>query len=268
MSLQYSVAMKAIANTTISLGLINLPVGICKATGELDDVKFNLGDSQGRRLTQQYVDPEGKVVPLDQRTKTIDGHVIDKDSLEAIAEQTKLPVLNVSKIEARSKFVAQSFRITGYYFLQSTPKTGNLNAYKLFVDALQKIDAVAVTKFTFRSRQQLLVLYPMNGVLCANTVSFGTDVREPDDTVMAHRAGSYSDAELDMAVQLLTALSANGGDPLASETDEAVTLRHELVEKAKSGEKIEKPADAPQADKNAALADALAASLAAIKATA
>lgn len=258
--------MKAIANTTISLGLINLPVGICKATGELEDVKFNLGDSQGRRLTQQYVDPDGKVVATEDQTKAIDGHVIDKDAIEAIAERTKLPNLTITKVEDRARFDAEAYRITGHYYLQSTKKTGNVNAYKLFVDALKAENKVAVTKFTFRTRQQLMVIWPTDdGLLAASTLAFESDVREPDENVRGHLAGTYTEGELSMARQLLSALSDGAVDPLAGDTDEAVTLRHELVEQAKQGEDIAVPAEVAQPVKNAALADALAASLAAIK---
>jgi len=258
--------MKAIANTTISLGLINLPVGICKATGELEDVKFNLGDAQGRRLTQQYVDPDGKVVAREDQTKTIDGYVMDTDALDAIAERTKLGGLHMDEIISRDELLKDFNRVTGYYLLQSTPKTGNLNAYKLFVDALEEIDGVAVTKFTFRSRQQQIAVWSDAGVLKAVTMTFASDVREGDEVTRAHYAATYTDAEFDMAVQLLTALKVDEPKVFRNDTDEAVALRHELVEMATQGESIDKPAEAAQPVKNAALADALAESLAAIKA--
>lgn len=257
--------MKSIANTQIAFGLINLPVAICKATGELDDVKFNLGDAQGRRLTQQYVDPENNVVPKDKQTKTIDGHIVDAESLEAIAERTKLPVLSITKMEERARFNAEQYRTTGFYYLQSPKKGGNVNTFKLLADAMEAEGKVAVTKFTFRSRQQQIVIWPKDGLLCASSMAFNTDVREPDEDVRAHLAGAYSEAEFAMARQLIAAMATDTVDPLSSDTDEAVTMRHELVERVKGGEKIEKPAEAAQPEKNAALADALAASLAAIK---
>lgn len=255
--------MKAITNTTIRLGLLNLPVGVCKATGELADVKFNLGDAQGRKLTQQYVDPDGKIIPTEDRTKTIDGHIIDTEALAAIEAATKLPDLSILKIESRERFVQEAHRINGFYFLQNNAKVGNINAYKLFVDALAELNSVAVTKVTFRSRQALMVIFPQDGVLAAVTMAFGPDVRVPDQGVRAHIAGQYSDAEMDMAKQLLTVLSDASADPLSSETDAAVAKRHELVAQAMQGVKIEVP-KAPEPAVSDALGDALKASLAAL----
>lgn len=259
--------MKATANTTIRLGLLNLPVGVCKATGELDDVKFNLGDAQGRKLTQQYVDPDGNVVPANDRTKTINGHIIDSEAIEAIADATKLEGLDILKIESRERYLNNAHRITGLNYIQSHPKNGNANAFKLFVDALTEMDSVAVTKWTARSRQSLMVLVPHEGILLGVTMTFGPDVREPDTQVRSHMAGTYTAAELEMAKQLLTAFSNNNADPLAGETDDAVSMRHDLVAKAMEGKAIEVPAK-PAEPAISSLAAALEASLASVAATA
>lgn len=261
--------MKAIANTTIRLGLLNLPVGVCKGTGELEDVKLNLGDAQGRKLSQQYVDPDGNVVAREDQTRTYEGHLIDQDALEQIAEATKLPDLTILKIEPRSRLVLEAQRINGFYYLQSQKKVGNVNAYKLFADALREMDSVAVTKFTFRSRQNLMIIWPnAEGVLCASTLAFAGDVRNPDENVLAHLDASYTEQEMAAAKMLLGAMADGDTDPLTMETDEAVASRHELVQQALSGEPLALPAAPSQPEANTALADALAASLAAVKAKA
>lgn len=259
--------MKAIANTTIRLGLLNLPVGVCKATGELEDVKLNLGDAQGRRLSQQYVDPDGNAVAREDQTRTFEGHLIDQEALEQIAEATKLPDLTILKIEGRSRLVMEAHRITGFYYLQSQKKNGNINAYKLFADALREMDGVAVTKFTFRSRQHLMIIWPdAEGVLCASTLAYAGDMRSPDENVTAHLDAAYTEQEMAAAKMLLSAMSDNDSDPLSTETDDAVSMRHDLVQKALAGEPLALPAAPSQPEANTALADALAASLAAVKA--
>lgn len=261
--------MKAIVNTTISLGLISLPVGIAKATEE-DDVKFNLGNAKGEKLTQQYVDPAGKVIPTEDRTRTFNGKVIPQTALDTIAEQTKFDNMTISKIEKRDRFIQEAHRVTGSYFIQSTKKTGNVNAYKLFAASLLQLESVAVTKVCFRGRQQLFIIWPdAEGNLRGSTMSFASDQRSADDNVKAHHAGTYSPAELEMATQLLTALSQSDADPLAEAEDEAVPLRKALVEQYMNSETLPEATPAvAQPEQNAALADALAASLAAIKATA
>lgn len=254
--------MKAIVNTTIRFGLINLPVGICKATGEMDDVKFNLADKNGHAVVQQYVDSAGEVVPRDEMTRTFEGHMIPQDAIAAIAEQTKLPDMEISKTEDYAVFVSNMHRITGSYFLQSTKKTGNLGAYKLFCDVLADTGKVAVTKFTFRSRQHQLVIWPDNGILRASTLAFAGDEREPDENVNAHLAASYSDRDFEMAKQLMTLMSEDDANPLEMDVDEAIPLRYELVQQALAGEAIEAPEAAPASEPIPDLAAALQAMLA------
>jgi non-homologous end joining protein Ku len=157
----------------------------------------------------------------------------------------------------------EAHRINGFYYLQNNAKMGNVNAYKLFTDALADMDAVAVTKVTFRTRQALMVIFPQDGVLAAVTMAFGPDVRVPDQGVRAHIAGQYTEAELDMAKQLLGAMSNAQADPLSAETDAAVAKRHELVSQAMQGKKIDVP-DVPEPAATNALGDALKASLAAL----
>lgn len=260
--------MKAICNVTLSFGLISLPVGICKATGELDDVSFNLGDEQGSRLSQQYVNTSGTVVPSNEQTRMFNGHIVDKDALANIAEQTKLTDMTILKIEKRERFLDQAHRITGSYFVQSTKKVGNDKAFKLFVDALRNTSSVAISKVCLRTRQQLFVLWPDEyGNLRGSTLSFASDDRSADDNVKSHQSSSYETGEMKMAVQILKALSSSKSDPLNDATDEAIALRKALVQQYLDGEFVP-VVSKPQPEKNAALADALAASLEAIKAAA
>jgi non-homologous end joining protein Ku len=46
--------MKAIANTTIRLGLINLPVQVCSAEESGTDIRFNMAGPNGEQLEQRY----------------------------------------------------------------------------------------------------------------------------------------------------------------------------------------------------------------------
>jgi DNA end-binding protein Ku len=268
--------MKATANTTIKFALINLPVQVFQAVESGNEVTFKMACPEGGPVTQVYVDQNGAILTRSELQKGIfsggDFFPIDPADLDAIAEATKLPDLDILEVIDADEFWDQAHRITGHYYIGSHPKTGSLSAFRLFVDALEAEGKVAVTKWTARSRQSLMVMWPKDGMLVASTMSFAGDMREPENhpPLQAHQHPNvtYTDTEREMAGKLLEMLSQRS-TALAMEVDEALTLKHDLVEQALGGtlDRSAVKADV-QPKKNADLAEALAASLAAIKAPA
>src|SRR4051794_34539719 len=96
--------MKSIANTTIRLGLIALPVQVVKATSSNGDVSFSLCSPEGNAVEQVYRDKvTGTIVgPKGDCLKGVkDGQaikVIAQDDLDQIAEQTKMRDLGIEDI--------------------------------------------------------------------------------------------------------------------------------------------------------------------------
>lgn len=264
--------MKAIANTTIRLGLVNLPVQIVQATETATDISFKQAGPNGEALKQAYViEGTDEIVPKDEIQKGIfDGgtfYPVGAEDIENIKDQTKMPDLEVLEVIDMEDFMAQSHRITGMYYVQNanarTGPKGNINALKLFIDALAEDGKAIVTKWTARSRQKLMVLYPENGILRAATLAFASDVREADDNVRAHLAGQYKPEEMVMAKQLLGVMS--GRNALEMMADDALPLMRQLVDDACSGRELPARKVEVQATATSALADALAASLAAVQ---
>lgn len=262
--------MKAIANTTITLGLVNLPVQICSATESGNDVTFNMAGPGGERLKQVYV-KEGteEIVQKDDIQKGIfadDGfHAVSPEDLEAIKDQTKLPTIQIDDVIDVAEADAQADRITGKYFVQMQKKGGSPNSMKLFVDALQEEGMALVGKWTPRSRQELLVIRPQDGLLIAHSYAFAGDMRQADEAVRAHLSGAYSDQEMAMAKQLLTALAGSSTNALDMSVDEALPLKRKLVDDLIQGKTISIP-QAEKQEANTSLADALAQSIAQTKA--
>lgn len=266
--------MKAIANTTIRLGLVNLPVQIVQATETANDISFKLAGPDGEALKQVYV-KEGTddIVPKDEIQKGIfDGgefFPVSADDIENIKDQTKMPDLEVIEVIDMEDFLSQFHRVTGMYYVQNansrTGPKGNINSLKLFVDALAEDGKAIVTKWTARSRQKLMVLYPENGILRAASMSFASDVREADDGVRAHLAGQYKPEEMAMAKQLLGVMGDTKKNALEMMSDDALPLMRQLVEDVCTGRALPERKVEVQATVTTALADALAASLAAMK---
>lgn len=264
--------MKAITNTTISFGMVRLPVQVMQAIETANDVTFKLAGPKGEPLTQFYADPDGTVVPRDDMQKGMfqgeQFFPISKDDLAAIEDATKIEGLPIDEVVDADEFWSRAHRICGMYYVQSSQsKTakGSINAFKLFVDVLEARGEVMVTKWTARSRQKQLVLWPKDGILYASALTFAGDVREADDGVRAHLAGTYSQAEYEMADKLLAAMRQDRSTALEMEVDDAVVLKAKLVDDALAGHGIEAPVrSTPDVQKTTALADSLAASLAAL----
>lgn len=271
--------MKAIANTTIRLGLINLPVQVAQAEESAMDISFKTASPKGEPVEQRYVvkgttdliDKDDLQKGIFEDPKAGTGfHPIDKSAIENINAQTKMKDLNVTDVITFDEADKFRHRIRGMYFLQMA-KGGSANSMKLFVDALALEGKCMVTKWTPRSRQELMVIRPQAdedgaNILVGYSYAFAGDMRSADETVRAHLSGTYSDAEMAMAKQLLSALSDTNADTLEMEIDEALPLRHKLVNDALQGKAVHAPEAAPeQPEKNEALADALAQALAAVK---
>jgi len=251
------------------MGLVTIPMQVCQGIETASDVTFKQGGPAGEQLRQAYLLPDGAECPKDEIQKGIfqggDFFPVSKDDIDAIAEATKRPDLEVLEVIDAGQFWSEAHRITDMYYVQSPTKNGNPNAFKLFVDAIERTEQVIVTKWTARSRQKLLVLHARDGLLYGSGMAFEGDVREPDENTRAHLAGAYSEQEAAMAEQLLGMYYKDKPTALSMEVDEAVAMKHKLVDDALSGLGIEAPSTpTPAAATPAALADALSKSLAAM----
>lgn len=261
--------MKAISNTTLRMGLVTIPMQVCQGIETANDVTFKQAGPAGESLRQAYLFPDGTECRKDDMSKGIfmsgEFYPVAKDDIDAINEATKRPDLEVLEVIDAGQFWSEAHRINDLYYVQSPTKNGNPNAFRLFVDALERTEQAIVTKWTARSRQKLLVLWARDGLLYGSGLAFEGDVREPDENTRAHLAGAYSEQEAEMAEQLLGMYYKEKPTALSMEVDEAIPMKHKLVDDALAGRGVEVPTTPEQPQQNAALADALAASLAAIK---
>lgn len=257
--------MRATTNTVLALNdLIRIPVQICKAT-ESTDVKLDSAGPSGAALKQVYIDTAtGETIAHADILKGIrtgdEFTAIDADSLKAIDEQTRIDEMAVAGQMPVADIPFD--RITGMHFLQSPTKGGSHKAYRLVYEALLADERAIVTKWTARSRQQLAVIYASerHGCLVLNTLTFAANLREPDGAILAPQQAEVSDEQVDMARVLLDAMPA-GHEALEAETDEALALKRELVDRALAGEAIKAPAIKTKAQAEGDLTALLAASI-------
>ena len=94
------------------------------------------------------------------------------------------------------------------YYL--APDAAALKPYKLLVEAMTELRKVAIGRVVMRSKESLVAIRPLDGVLCLETMRYADEVlpREgllPDDAAPAEP----SEKEMGMARQLIEALAGH-----------------------------------------------------------
>ena len=166
------------------------------------------------------------------------GHyvVIEADELAALAPKTSRQI----EIE---DFVDLS-EIDPVYFEQPyylVPDKDAAKAYRLLVQVMEEKGKVAVGRFVLRSKEALVAIRPVDGMLCLETMRYADEVLAADREGVDPRAGQR--AERARAED-----GAPAGEPLAGEFDPEKyhdEYREELlalIERKAAGEEIVAPA--------------------------
>jgi DNA end-binding protein Ku len=121
-----------------------------------------------------------------------------------------------------------------YYLV---PDKDAAKPYQLLVDVMEQEQKVAIGRFVLRSRESLVAIRPLDGVLCLETMRYHDEVLAPDrDQPLPEAAGEPSAREIDMARQLVATLSTTF-DP-EKYRDEYREELLTLIDKKAAGEEI------------------------------
>jgi DNA end-binding protein Ku len=251
---------QAIWTGSISFGLVTVPVRLVSATRS-QDVRFNqLEAATGSRIRYRRVSEQsGEEVPNDQIVKGYElenGHyvVLDNDELAALKP-------SASRMIEIEDFVDLS-EIDPVYFEQPyylVPDKDAAKAYRLLSKVMEDENKVAVGRFVLRSKEALVAIRPIDGMLCLETMRYADEVLAVDRELVDSQP-EPSERELEMARQLVDTL-AGEFDPekYRDEYREEVLA---LIERKAAGEEIVAPAAPEEPAKVLDLMAALEASLA------
>ena len=172
-------AARAIASTTISLGLVSLPVKLY-STGEPGSrISFNLVHEKcGTRLKQQYICPECDViVSRDQMGKGYEfskGQFVlfSEDELKAI-EAPKTDGIEITEF-VPTDVVSPVYLDKSYYL---GPDKGGARAYRLLSAALREAGRVAIAKYATRGKQYVVMVRPHEEGLVLDQLRYAEEVR-------------------------------------------------------------------------------------------
>ena len=228
---------RAIGTSTISFGLVSIPVKLY-STGESGRrVSFNLVHEEcGTRLKQQYVCSTcDTIVPRDEMTKgyefTKGQYVLfDADELKAI-ETPKRDAIEITEFVPADR-VEAVYQDKPYYL---GPDKGGSRAYRLLSQALREAERVAIAKYATRGREYLVMVRPHGDGLLLDQLRYAEDVRRFEEVPLGE--AEVQEAELELARQLIAQAATDTFDPAAYE-DEVRKRMLELIQAKVDGQEI------------------------------
>ncbi len=256
--------MRAIWNGFISFGLVTIPVSVGLAQ-QRSDVSFRtLSRETGRPVKQKRWDPERDVeVTPDE---TVKGWEVSKGRYLPVEDS------ELERFAARQEKTIQILQfvempeVDPVYFERSywlDPQERAERPYKLLTRAMEESGRAAIGRFVLSTKEHLVLLRPIDGMLTLETLYYPEDIRMKDKEEIVGKLAEVdvSDQELEMAQQLVAGLAK----PFAPEEypNQTKAALLEFLEAKAQGTEIAEPEEAespaPVIDLMAALKASLAA---------
>lgn len=255
---------RAIWSGAISFGLVNVPVRLHTATSS-KDVRFNQLDSEsGARIRYKKVSAAtDEEVPNERIVKGYEVSpgryvVVETSDIEKLAPKAT-HTIEIDEFVDLSQIDPVYFENPYYLF----PDKSGEKAYKLLVETMADLAKVAVGRLILRSKEHLVAIRPVDGVLYLETMRFGDEVIPPAEVGDVPSPDvEVSDREVDMARQLVDALSAKWDPDKYHDTYREHLVG--LIEAKAAGQEI---VAEPSAEVSARVVDLMAALEASLAAT-
>ncbi len=228
----------AIWSGSISFGLVAVPVRVVSAT-KSRDVRFNqLEEGTNARIRYRKVsEASGDEVANDRIRKGYEiapGQyvVVDDEEIRALAPKSSRMIEIEDFVELDD--------IDPVYFEQPyylTPDATAVKPYRLLVEAMTELRKVAIGRVVMRSKESLVAIRPVDGVLCLETMRYADEVLPRDGLIPEDATATEpSERELAMARQLIETLAG----PFDSERyhDEYREQLRDLIDRKAAGEEI------------------------------
>ena len=252
----------AIWTGSISFGLVTVPVRLVSATRS-QDVRFHQLEAEtGARIRYRRVSEQtGEEVSNDQIVKGYELEpgryvVIEGDELAALKPKASRQIEIEDFVDLAD--IDPIYFEQPYYLI---PDKDAAKAYRLLTDVMEDEGKVAVGRFVLRSKEALVAIRPVDGVLCLETMRYADEVLAADrEQPLAEPTADPTERELEMARQLVQSLSGTfDPEKYRDEYREEVLA---LIDRKAAGEEIVAPATPEEPAKVLDLMAALEASLA------
>lgn len=228
---------RPIATSTISFGLVSLPVKLYSTGESSSKVRFNwINRDTGSRVKQQYVDSQsGDLVPREDMIKGYEFAknqyvTFEPDELKAIEAQSTETIEITEFVPAGD--IERIFLDRAYYL---GPAKGGARAYRLLSAAMNETGMVAIAKYQARGKQYLVMIRPLGEGLILEQLLYPDELRSFDEVPLEE--GDVEESELKLAKQLIEQASSERFDP-EKYRDEVKERVLAMIEKKIEGEQI------------------------------
>ncbi|MBT8336451.1 MAG: Ku protein [Gemmatimonadetes bacterium] len=203
---------RAIGTSTISFGLVSIPVKLYSTGDTARRISFNwIHEECGSRVKQQYTCPTCDVVV--PRGDMIKGYefskgqyvLFDADEMKAL-EMPKKDAIDIHEFVPADE-VEAVFVDKPYYL---GPDKGGARAYRLLSQALSESNRVAIASYATRGKQYLVMIRPNGEGLVLDQLRYADEVRRFDEVPIDE--AEVKDAELELARQLIDQAASDGFD--------------------------------------------------------
>src|SRR2546423_6755668 len=227
----------AIWTGSISFGLVQVPVRVVGAT-KSKDVSFNqLEEGTGARIRYKKVSEQtGEEVTQDRIKR---GYEISKGRYVMVEPDE----LDARRPRASHAIDIEEFvdldEIDPVYFEQPyylVPDARGVKPYKLLADAMTELNKVALGRIIVRSKERLVAIRPLDGMLVIETMRYADEVL-PRDELVPDADVELTDRERAMARQLVESLAAQEFEPEKFHDQYREQVLN-LIERKAAGEEI------------------------------
>ena len=222
---------------SLSFGLVSVPVFVFPATRN-SKIHLRLLSPNGSFLERRFYCPrQEKEVAGDEIVR---GYELENGSY-VLVEDRELEALEPQKsreIDLR-QFVALDelppmLLERGYYL---TPREGTTKAYRLLAEAMERQGRAGIATFVMREREYLVAIFAKDGILCAETLRFRDEIRDPATIGLPEppSAPRKQVAAFERSIAALSARTVSQADLTDKSTE---SLRALIEKKRKAGRDI------------------------------
>src|SRR5256714_13843636 len=203
---------RAIWTGAISFGMVTVPVRLFSAVNR-KTVRFHqLSRNTGARIVQRRVDSvTTEEVSYEEIVKGYELApdryvVVEPAELDSLAPE-KTRTIDIEDFVELAQ-IDPIFYDHPYYL---APGQGGAKPYKLLLEAMRETEKVAIARVVIRSKEQLVAIRSMDGVLEMATMLFADEILPSDrlEELAEVRGAKTSKRELDIAKQLVASLAGD-----------------------------------------------------------
>ncbi len=222
---------------TITFGLISVPVQLFPAIRRRA-VSLRMLDQDGTPLRRRYFCPlHERAVEPDEIVRGFevepDQYVVVSDEELETVEPKKSREIDLKVFVPRSDIPPLFFQRS--YFL--TPTGDSNKAYRLLAEAMERSQRAGIASFVMRNKEYLVAILAEDGILCAETLRFQEELRNPDEMGLT-AAEKVGEAEVRRLEASIARSSRDALDPGELRDDYSEDLRRLASRKHEAGRDV------------------------------